>query len=124
MKSGLKWIEKAPTVVVPGQPPCRVFQAKAEDGHFTAIVAHEPLGKDGALRWHLSLSHRSNVLRSPEGRPLPGRLPEWDEIKDARYALLPDETYMAMILPPMAEYVNFHPTTMHLHEMEPEDVRP
>lgn len=55
-------------------------------------------------RWHLSISCRN-------------RYPVWDEIRDARYALLPDEITMAMLLPPIKEYVNLHPNCFHLHEV-------
>jgi hypothetical protein len=68
------------------------------------IVAREPLGPRGELRWHLSISH-------------PDRYPTWDEIAEARYQLLPDEAFMVMILPPSAEYVNACETCFHLHEV-------
>jgi hypothetical protein len=70
------------------------------------LVGLEPAG------WHLSISH-------------PSRYPTWDEIADARYELVPDGAHMAMLLPPRAEYVALHPTTMHLHEIgSSEDHRP
>ena len=53
--------------------------------------------------WHLSISH-------------PDRYPVWDEIRDARYALLPDDVMIAMFLPPMDEYVNVHPNCFQLWE--------
>lgn len=53
--------------------------------------------------WHLSISHAD-------------RYPTWDEIRDARYALLPDNTMIAMFLPPKGEYVNVHPNCFHLWE--------
>ena len=60
-----------------------------ELGDCTVIV-----GREGdPLLWHLSISH-------------PGRYPTWDEIKVARYRLLPDEVMMALLLPPSGEYVN------------------
>lgn len=62
------------------------------------------LYRDGAVRWHLSISRTD-------------RYPVWDEIKDARYALIPDECTMAMLLPPKGEYVNLHPNCFHLHEI-------
>lgn len=37
--------------------------------------------------WHLSISH-------------PSRYPTWDEIRDARYDLVPDGCTLAMLLPP------------------------
>lgn len=84
----------------------RAFQRSVEDGHLSAIVAREPPG------WHLSISHRTN-----ENPPKPGRLPTWEEIKEARYSLLPDRIYAAIILPPQNEYVNCHETTMHLWQI-------
>ena len=73
-------------------------------GMLTVFVATE----DGKL--HLSISH-------------PMRYPTWDEIKDARYALLPDEKTFGILLPPKAEYVNFHRNCFHLHELEENEVR-
>lgn len=61
------------------------------------------VGKDE--QWHMSISCKS-------------RYPTWDEISHARYNLIPDEVTMAMLLPPMAEYVNIHPNTMHIWEVE------
>lgn len=58
-----------------------------------------------AGKWHLSISHKD-------------RYPTWDEIKEARYRLLPDEVTMAMLLPPRSEYVNVHDHCFHLHEIE------
>jgi len=55
--------------------------------------------------WHVSISH-------------PSRYPTWDEIADVRYALVPDDVTLAMLLPPRSEYVNAHPTTMHLWQIE------
>ena len=69
-----------------------------------AIVAQEPLGPSGVLRWHASIS-------------VEGRYPTWDEIADARYTLLPTDILVAMLLPPPDQYVNAHPTTFHLHEI-------
>jgi uncharacterized lipoprotein YmbA len=56
--------------------------------------------------WHLSISRRDSD-------------PTWNEIATARYRLLPDVREMAMYLPSLAEYVNLHPYTFHLHEVEP-----
>jgi hypothetical protein len=55
--------------------------------------------------WHLSISHHR-------------QLPSWQELRDARYALIPDEVTMAMLLPPKSEYVNIHEYCFHLHEVE------
>jgi hypothetical protein len=58
--------------------------------------------------WHLSISH-------------PTRNPTWEEIRDARYELLPDACTVGMLLPPKAEYVNVHPYCFHLHEVPGDD---
>ena len=57
--------------------------------------------------WHLSISH-------------PTRYPVWDEIRDARYDLVPDGCTMGMLLPPKAQYVSLHPNCFHLHQVEDE----
>jgi len=54
-------------------------------------------------RWHLSISH-------------PDRYPTWEEIKKARYQLLPLDIVMVQVLPPPGDYVNIHPNTFHLWE--------
>lgn len=112
---------KKPTTMWIERPPrghLRVFQGMATDGLLTVFVGREPFLKGGRLGWHLSISHGSTRILNPLGGAAPGRLPTWEEIKDARYHFVPDEAYMAMILPPKAEYVNLHPTTMHLHETD------
>lgn len=69
-------------------------------GDLRAIVT-----RDGDERfWHISVSCAN-------------RYPTWEEIKEARYALIPAEVLMAQMLPPKAEYVNLHPNTFHLHEV-------
>ena len=112
----IEWIEQKP--ISPAGYQCRVFQAKLEDGHLTVFVGREPAGKNDEMKWHLSMSHRSNHLLSVLGKPNPGRLPMWEEIKEARYRFCPDDVYMAQILPPKSEYINLHPTTIHLHEVD------
>jgi hypothetical protein len=54
--------------------------------------------------WHLSISR-------------PDRLPTWEEVRDARYALVPDEATMALLLPPRSEYVNVHAFCLQLYEI-------
>lgn len=98
--TNLKWMpRKAPDV--PGMEKLRkVYESPAE--RLRVIVAWEP-----GNGWHLSISH-------------PTRYPTWEEIRDARYELLPDACTMGMLLPPKAEYVNLHPNCFHLHEV-PDD---
>lgn len=76
-------------------------------GECTILVGHEPEGVNGEMRWHLSISH-------------PSRHPTWDEIKTARYKLLPLDMAFAMILPPPEFYVNVaaQDHVFHLHEIE------
>lgn len=62
-------------------------------GECSIIVAVEPSVRSGLPLLHLSISH-------------PSRHPTWDEIKVARYRLLPDEKTFVMFLPPRDEYVN------------------
>lgn len=82
----------------------RCYEAAVPDGELHAVITREPEG------WHLSVSFRP--LR---GAPL--RLPSWDELKDARYRFVPDRAHMAALLPPRAEWVDIHPTCLHLWEI-------
>ena len=70
------------------------------------------IGKEGnsVKRWHMSISHNS-------------RYPTWDEIKQARYALLPRDRGFAMLLPPQDEYVNVHPNCFHLWEYKKNELK-
>lgn len=58
------------------------------------------------IGWHFSISH-------------PSRNPTWEEQRDARYAFVPDDLYMVMVLPPKKEYVNLHEFCFHWHESGP-----
>ena len=62
------------------------------------MVGTMPSGKK-----HLSISFKD-------------RYPTWDEIKDARYALLPDHLDMAMYLPSKEDYVDVMTNCFHLFE--------
>jgi hypothetical protein len=74
------------------------------------MVSQEPAGPGGALLWHLSISctHRH---------------PTWDEIKVARYVLLPDELTFGILLPPPNEYVNVPEQDHVFHVWETSDPR-
>ncbi|SFU39659.1 DUF7694 domain-containing protein [Alicyclobacillus macrosporangiidus] len=77
-------------------PGCKAYRF----GECTVLVErHRKIG------WHMSISH-------------PNRYPTWDEIRDARYELVPDDVTMAMLLPPRREYVNLHQNCFHLHEIK------
>ena len=58
-------------------------------------------GKDAMF--HLSISH-------------PSRYPTFDEIKEARYRLIPDDVTMVMMFPPRGQYVNLHTNCFHLYQ--------
>ena len=47
----------------------------------------------------------------------PSRYPTWDEVKVARYRLLPDAATVAMLLPPAGEFVNGERFTFHLSQI-------
>lgn len=72
-------------------------------GGCKVLVSREDHGNK--LRWHLSIS-RVN------------RYPHWEEIKDARYSLLPHELTFAQVLPPPGDYVNIHQNCFHLWEID------
>lgn len=78
---------------------CRVLVSRE---HHTASILNVGPGK---LRYHLSISCAN-------------RYPTWDEIKDARYCLLPLGLTFAQILPPPNEYTNVHPNCFHLWEID------
>ena len=61
------------------------------------------VSRDNGL-WHLSISCAN-------------RLPTYAELVTARYRLLADVPEMAMYFPPMDEFVNVHPYTLHLYEV-------
>lgn len=103
-----KWSRAPLPMPMPGMT---CWQRESADGHLTVIVGRE-LDDAGALRWHLSISHRLCAPPHP-----PGRYPDWDEIAEARYRFCPDNLVMAMLLPPRSEYVNVHATTFHLWEV-------
>lgn len=72
--------------------PCRI------------LIAREPAGVKGELLWHLTISE-------------PSRHPTWDEIKVARYRLLPPDACFALLLPPTEVYVNAHDHVFQLWEV-------
>ena len=84
----------------PGLPPDCHDARCFGNGDLRAFVS-----RDGDEKfWHLSIAH-------------PSRYPTWDEIKKARYELMPDEITVGMILPPKSEYVNIDSNCFHLHEI-------
>lgn len=85
---------------LPHNGPTRAYQK----GPCRVLVSQED-HKNGKPRWHLSISCAD-------------RYPGWNEIKDARYSLLPLGLTFAQILPPPQEFVNIHPNCFHLWEID------
>jgi hypothetical protein len=85
------WAEIPCAVPIPG---IKAYQR----GSIRALVSKD----DGS--WHISVSH-------------PHRYPKWDEIRQARYDLIPNDVFMVMILPPKEEYVNINENCFHLWEI-------
>jgi hypothetical protein len=54
-------------------------------------------------RWHLSVSHRQ-------------RIPTWEELGNARDALIPKEAWMMVPHPPREYWMNFNRRVLHLWE--------
>jgi len=84
---------------LPPMPPNTRFYG-SEQSHCTVMVSRtEEFG------WHISVAH-------------PFRHPTWNEIASARYALVPNDVVMVMVLPPEEEYVNLHEHCFHLHQCQ------
>lgn len=69
------------------------------------VLLSGPKERD-CIGWHFSIS-------------CPDRNPTWEEQRDCRYAIVPDDIYMVQILPPKSQYVNLHQFTFHWHEAGP-----
>jgi len=80
---------------IPLEPGARAYRL----GECNVLV-----GRSEQAGWHISISHLS-------------RYPTWDEIKYARYKLLPPGITMAIYLPPEEQYVDMHPNCFHLFEI-------
>lgn len=87
-----------------------------EDGNsLLVLVGHENRNGESKKSWHLSISH--GLDSQLMNRRIPGRIPTWDEIKEARYKFIPNDVNMAIMFPPKEHYINVHKTTIHLWEI-------
>ena len=87
-----RWIKRHHPAVPPGME------------YYTWGDVNVFVGVEEDRQWHLSIS-------------TPYRNPTWEEIKAARYCLLPHDITMAMILPPTKEYINIHQFCFHLYQI-------
>jgi hypothetical protein len=79
-------------------------------GDCNIMLAREPVGPNLTYLWHLSISCLD-------------RHPTWDEIKTARYRLLPGDLCFGMLLPPAGLYVNLSAQDHVFHLWEITDPR-
>lgn len=93
-KREFREIEIPPDVATLLEPGARAFRM----GGCNVILSKQKAG------WHLSISK-------------PNKMPTWEEVRDARYALIPDEATMALLLPPQSEYVNVHEFCLQMYEI-------
>lgn len=93
-KRGLHEIAIPPHVSAMLEPGSRAYLM----GGCHIIVSRQRAG------WHLSISREN-------------RLPTWEEVRDARYELIPDGATMALLLPPRSEYVNVHEFCLQMYEI-------
>jgi hypothetical protein len=89
-----RWLQHPRITIVGGVLDADVFTW----GYVRVLREHHPTG------WHLSIS-------------CVHRYPTWDEIKAARYDLLPADVTMALLLPPPEDYVDIHKNCFHLHQI-------
>lgn len=88
--------------------PVRSYRADVNDGVLVAVLSRDPAGGGGSLLWHISVS-----FRDVSGNHT--RCPTWDELKSAKFQLVPVDVPMILLFPMKSEsYVNIHPTTLHL----------
>lgn len=93
----------------------RRYVADVEDGLLSATVGLEPIGTAGRSLWHVSVAHRKMV----HGEERFVRYPSWDELKHAKYTLVPADVAMIMVFPRRSvPYVDDHKTALHLWESE------
>lgn len=93
------WFESAPVGKI-FEYPTKMYSK----GPLMALVSYE----NGL--WHLSVSGE-------------GFIPTYNQIKEARYSLVPDDCHMAMIYPPKSEFVNVHETCLHLFQLSNEEMK-
>jgi hypothetical protein len=105
----LRWIKVSEGHIE--HQPVKVYEATTADGLLRAILTCDEV-REEKLLWHISVSHRDK-----DG--IPDRVPTWDELKSAKYQLVPEDVVMVLIFPRRtAKYVNVHDTCLHLWQDE------
>lgn len=99
------YVETGTISVGPG-----VRARRYQRGKLTVLISRDKLPNPGRIsydheRWHLSISH-------------PERYPTWDEIGEARDALIPENVWLCMVHPPRAFWLNYNGHVLHLFELD------
>lgn len=94
----------------------KTYYAERSDGVLKAMVSCDPVGEKQSL-WHISVSHESKIC-GPDGKPQLVRCPTWDELKHAKYTLVPVDITMSLVIPKRSteNYVNTHASCLHLYQ--------
>ena len=90
--------------------PGQLYVAAYRMGQCSIMVGRERAATDRTYLWHLSIASQH-------------RHPTWDEIKVARYRLLPLDKTFGMLLPPPRLYVNLAAQDHVFHLWEVTDPR-
>lgn len=99
-----------------GEVVAQRYSVEVFDGVLGLLVSRDPAGPGGELLWHISMSHRHGWKNN--GEEVITRLPTWDELKLAKYRLIPADVVMAILLPAIGQfYVDDHPTCLHMWEV-------
>ena len=87
-----------------GAESIRRYEANvAKDDGYSILLGREPT-VEGDMRWHLSVAH-------------PARLPEWEHIVEIAHELRPGVCFVIAV-PPRSWWINVHPHTIHLWELQ------
>ena len=93
----IEFVRQNPTILNI-QPNAEYYQW----GSLRIVESDDDQYDDSEDRWkHVSFSCRN-------------RLPSWEEIKAVRMKFFPPEAEVIQVLPPVEEYVDNHPFTLHL----------
>jgi hypothetical protein len=116
--AAIRWFKVDERTVPFTSNTMRRYRANIHDGILIACVSRDPVPNADHPLWHVSVSHRSS-LAAADGGEIFTRCPNWDEMKSAKFQLVPDNVAMVIYFPQRgAPYVNAHKTTLHLWECD------